>query len=75
MELIRYTSKEAPLLFVDRFHEVREMIDAFNDHYLSEYKPSWLNCIDKSMNSWLNKFCPGFMSLPRKPHPFGNDYH
>jgi hypothetical protein len=27
------------------------------------------------MNSWLNKFCPGFMSLPCKPHPFGNDYH
>jgi hypothetical protein len=27
------------------------------------------------MNSWLNKFCPGFMSLPRKPHPFGNEYH
>jgi hypothetical protein len=75
MELIHYTSKEAPLLFVDRLHEVREMIDAFNDHYSSEYKPLWLNCIDESMNSWLNKFCPGFMSLPCKPHPFGNDYH
>ncbi len=51
------------------------MIDAFNDHYSSEYKPLWLNCIDELMNSWLNKFCPGFMSLPRKPHPFGNEYH
>jgi hypothetical protein len=68
-------SKELPLLFVDCFHEVCEMIDAFNDHYSSEYKPSWLNCIDRSMNLWLNKFCPGFMSLPRKHHPFGNDYH
>ncbi len=75
MESIRYTSKEAPLLFVDRFHEVREMVDAFNDHYSSEYKPSWLNCNNKLMNSWLNKFCPGFMSLPHKPHPFGNEYH
>jgi hypothetical protein len=27
------------------------------------------------MNTWLNKFCPGFMTLPRKPHPFGNEYH
>ncbi len=27
------------------------------------------------MNVWLNKFCPGFMSLPRNPHPFGNEYH
>ena len=75
MEAIRYTSKEAPLLFVDRFHEIREMIDAFNNHYASEYRPSWLSCLDESMNSWLNKFCPGFMSLPRKPHPFGNEYH
>ena len=75
MESIRCTSKEAPLLFVDRFHEIREMIDAFNDHYFSEYKPLWLNCMNESMNSWLNKFCPGFMSLPRKPHPFGNEYH
>jgi hypothetical protein len=32
MELICYTSKEAPLFFDDRLHEVREMIDAFNDH-------------------------------------------
>jgi hypothetical protein len=27
------------------------------------------------MNSWLNKFCPGFMICPRKPWPFGNEYH
>ncbi len=27
------------------------------------------------MSSWLNKFCPGFMCVPHKPHPFGNEYH
>ncbi len=27
------------------------------------------------MNVWLNKFCPGFKSLPCKPHPLGNEYH
>ena len=27
------------------------------------------------MNSWLNKFCPGLMICPRKPWPFGNQYH
>ena len=31
--------------------------------------------IDESMNSWLNKFCPGFMCVPRKPHPLGKEYH
>ena len=72
---IQYTDQDAPLLFVDRFHEVRQMIYAFNQHYEQEYTPSWLNCVDESMNSWLNKFAPGFMTLPRKPHPFGNEYH
>ncbi len=27
------------------------------------------------MNSWLNKFCPGFTVCPQKPWPFGNEYH
>ncbi len=72
MKAIRCTDKEEPLFFIDRFHEVRQMIDAFNEHYERGYRPSWLSCIDESMNSWLNKFCPGFMTVPRKPHPFGN---
>jgi hypothetical protein len=74
MAAIRYTSKEVPLLFVGRFDEVHEMINAFKEHYSSQYKPLWLNCINELMNSWVNKFCPGLMSLPCKPHPFGNEY-
>ncbi|KAL3811352.1 hypothetical protein ACHAXA_000768 [Cyclostephanos tholiformis] len=61
--------------YEDRFHEMRKMIDEFNNHYAHSYHPSWLNCLDESMSSWLNKFCPGFMCVPRKPHPFGNEYH
>jgi hypothetical protein len=61
--------------FVNCFHDVRKLIHAWNDHMAAEYNPSWLNCLDKSMNSWLSKFCPGFMCVPRKPHPFGNEYH
>ena len=38
---IRFTNKEQPTVvsngFVDRFHEVREMLDAFNDHYHRNY--------------------------------------
>jgi hypothetical protein len=75
MVAIRYTSKEARLFFVDGFNEIHEMIDAFNEHYSSEYKPSWLNRINELMNSWLNTFCPGFMSLSRMPHPFGNIFN
>ncbi len=47
----------------------------FNNHYAKNYSPSWISCLDKSMNSWMDKFCPGFMCVPRKPHPFGNEYH
>ena len=27
------------------------------------------------MNEFFDQFCPGFMVVPRKPHPFGNEYH
>ncbi len=63
------------MLFIDMFHEVRQMIKAFNNHYESEYSPVWLCCLNESMNSWLNKFFPGFMICPQKPWPFGNEYH
>jgi hypothetical protein len=51
------------------------MIEMFNQYYAENYHPSWLNCLNESMSSWLNKFCPGFMCVPWKPHPFGNEYH
>ena len=76
---IHFTDKKTPTVasdgFVDRFHEVREMLDAFNNHYGQNYVASWISCLDESMSSWLRKYCPGFMVVPRKPHPFGNEYH
>ncbi len=75
MGAIRYTDIAQPLLFEDRFHEVRQMIGAFNQHFEREYSPAWLSCLDELMNSLLNKFCPGFMICPRKLHPFANEYH
>ena len=51
------------------------MIKNFNEHYLENYTPSWLICLGELMNSFLDKFCPGFMSVLRKPHPLGNKYH
>ena len=52
--VIHYTNIELPA-FLDRFHEVQQMIDAFNEHYGCEYVPSWLNCLDKSMTSSLER--------------------
>ena len=71
---IHYTDK-SPTDFVDRFHDVCQMIHAFNQHYADKYIQSWRSCLDESMISWLDKFCLGFMSIPRKPHPLGNEYH
>jgi hypothetical protein len=61
--------------FIDRFHDIQKLIDAWNNHMAGEYNPLSLNCLDESMNSWLSKFCPGFMCVPHKPHPFINQYH
>ena len=43
------------------------MINNFNDHYLENYNHYWLSCLYESMNSFLDKFCPGFMSVPPNP--------
>jgi len=72
---IQFTSFEPPQER-DRFWEVREMIEAWNTNMERQFKPSYLNCIDESMSKWVNKWtCPGFMIVPRKPWPFGNEYH
>jgi hypothetical protein len=72
---MRYMNVDAPP-FLDRFRDLRHIRGAFNDHYKLNYLPAWLNnCLDKSVNSLLDKFCPGFMCVPRKPHPFVNKYH
>ena len=71
---MRFTNKPSPS-FLDRFHDVRQMLNKFNEHYLENYTPSWISCLDELMNSFLDKFLPGFMSVPRKPQPLGNEYY
>ena len=61
--------------FIDCSHNVRKLIDAWNDHMAAKYNPSWLHCLDESMNSWQSKCCQGFMCIPQKPYLFGNEYH
>ena len=60
----------------DRFWRVREMLAAWNDNMFQVFLPGIFTCIDESMSKWLARFtCPGFMVVPRKPWPFGNEYH
>ena len=38
--------------------------------------PSWVSCLDKSMSPWTSRWTyPGWMYVPRKPHPQVNEYH
>ena len=72
---IGYTNQDRPS-FVDRFWEVRVMIEQWNAHMTTVFSPSWVSCLDESMSIWYSKWtCPGWMFVPRKPHPYGNEYH
>ena len=62
--------------FVDRFWEVRQMIAAWNKRMAEVFLAEWCICLDESMSIWHNRWtCPGWVYCPRKPHPFGNEYH
>ena len=71
---IRFTNKPSPSI-LDRFNDVQQMFKKTNEHYLENYNPYWLSFLNELMNSFLDIFCPGFMSVLRKPHPLGNEYH
>ena len=51
------------------------MQDWWNNQYAMEYSTSYYNCLDESMNRWLNQYCPGWMCASCKQHHFGNEYH
>jgi hypothetical protein len=62
--------------YKDLFYPIRQMIKEWNNNMADNFTPSWVSCLDESMCAWLSKWtCPGWMVVPRKPHPFGNEYH
>jgi hypothetical protein len=64
-----------PPPYRDKFWEMRQMQEAFNDHMKGCFNAAWAVCLDESMVKWLNEFSPGWMAVGRKPSPFGNEYH
>lgn len=68
-------TKDNPPAFRDRFWQIREMVSEWNKN-MKEFISGWVICLDESMSSWINRWtCPGWIFCPRKPHPFGNEYH
>jgi hypothetical protein len=72
---LTYTDKTPPA-YKDQFWEVRQMITAWNKNMTKIFMPVWVSCLDDTMSLWTNHWtCPRWMFVPRKPHPFGNQYH
>ena len=62
--------------YKDPFFPIRTLISKWNENLKSLFKPSWLVCLDESMSKWIQRWtCPGFVFCPRKPWPFGNEWH
>jgi hypothetical protein len=75
LSALRYTNQPFPP-FQDKFHQIRQLLDAWNNHMAFIFIASWISCLDESMSPWTSRWtCPGWMYVPRKPHPMGNEYH
>lgn len=67
---------EDPPPYKDKFFRIRDIVKSWNENMFENFTPGWISCLDESMMVWTNQFtCPGFMFVPRKPHPFGNEWH
>ena len=72
---LAFTDSDPPAT-LDRFWEVRDLVDAWKANMKANFVPGWVNCLDESMSVWTNMYtCPGFMFVPHKPWPFGNEWH
>ena len=60
----------------DKFFRVRKMCEMWQQHQ-DRYgiKPGYLNVTDESMMEFLNRTCPGWQWVERKPKPYGNLFH
>ena len=75
LQALCYTDMDPPS-YLDRFWQVRGIIKSWNANMTKVFRSGYITCLDESMSVWNNKFtCPGWMFVPRKPKPFGNEYH
>ena len=72
---LQLTRRSAPA-YKERFYKVREMLEMCNTNMEEVFLAGWISCLDESMSKWVNEYtCPGFICVPRKPWPLGNEYH
>jgi hypothetical protein len=51
---LQFTATPAPP-FQDKFHEVRDLISAWNKNMTETFSPSWVLCLDESMSKWTSR--------------------
>ena len=62
--------------FNDTFFQQRQMQEGWNKNMAAHFESSWISVTYESIQEWINHYTfPGSMFVPRKPHPFGNEYH
>ena len=67
LSAIKYTNNNPPA-DKDRFWEVHQLLESWNNNMATNFIPLWINAIDESMSKWINEYtCPGFMFVPRNP--------
>ena len=72
---LSFTTFEPPN-YRDDFFKIRQMITEWNRNMSEVFIAAWVCCLDESMSPWTNRWtCPGWVFCPRKPYPFGNEYH
>ena len=58
------------------FSQQIKMQEVRNKNMTAHFDPSWVSVLDESIQECINCYtCPGWMFVPHKPHPFGNEYH
>jgi hypothetical protein len=73
--VLHFTCMPSPC-YRDKFWQIHNTICAWNKNVQSFFVAASVLCLDKSMSIWHNQWtCPGWVFCPRKPHPFGNEYH
>ncbi|KAG7340825.1 transposase IS4 [Nitzschia inconspicua] len=75
LNCLQYTNRPAPS-YQDKFHGVRQLIDAWNVNMINKFRSSWVSCMDKTTSPWTSKYvCPGWMFVPGQHNNMGNEYH
>ena len=75
LRALSFTNKNPPT-YRDRFWQIRDLIKEWNENMSEVFKSGWITCLDESMSPWQSRWtCPGWIFVPRKPKPFGFEYH